>query len=82
MELYPARLRRGRGAMEGGRKDGREGSEWEAPGKKDEEMKVRKREKLNEKAEDCDRRGGDGGRRHNLEAGAKFSSVCFFAMKL
>lgn len=40
MELYPARLRRGRGAMEGGRKDGREGSEWEAV-EKDEERKVR-----------------------------------------
>lgn len=40
MELYPARLRRGRGAIEGGREVGREGSEWEAV-QKNEEMKVR-----------------------------------------
>lgn len=73
MELYPARLHRGRGVM------GRGGSESEAvEGGK--EMKVRMK-KLNEKergnkqSEDCDKQGGDRGHVHNLKTTPKFS-IC------
>lgn len=71
MELYPARLHRGRGVM--GREGGRGSRSESVEG--DEEMKVRmkQRKKLNEKVKrnkqsrDCDKQGGERGHVHNLK---------------
>lgn len=80
MELYPARLHRGRGEM------GRGWAESEAV-EEGKEMKVRmkklnEKEKGNKQSKDCDKQGGGRGKVYNLKTTPKFSLSLFPKIKL